>query len=399
MPDEAVDARAAPNRIVEMALSRQPELVERALQRIRTEIAFYRHTETETDETIRAALISNLHYVIGNLTEDSELDLRAPEETGRTRAAMGVPLPDLLAAYRLSFSVIWTEILDIGRALPEVSSDDLVDLAGRLFELHERYAEAAVDGYREESREMLRTSERERAVLVELTLSGTASAARLWQVAQTLGLPLTGHYLVVAARSAEPGQDPLPRIESALAARDVSSVWRLESTRSLGVLSLGTPERSGAAVDLLNRHACGPIGVSPVFYELRQAGWATRLAQLALETNHLPQVRQFPDSPLDMLVAAAPETAVGFARNVLKNLIELPAEDQDLLFDTLQAWLDAKGSTQQAGEALFCHRNTIRYRLNRIETLTGRNLRNPAELAELVAATRAWRELPHPTLG
>ena len=96
-----------------------------------------------------------------------------------------------------------------------------------------------------------------------------------------------------------------------------------------------------------------------------------------------------------MLVAAAPDTALGVARTVLRELIALPTEDRDQLLDTLQAWVDAGGSAKDAGAALFCHPNTIRYRLRRIESLTGRDLDDPADLVEVVAAARAWLQLPH----
>lgn len=382
-------------RIIELTLSRHPELVERALGRIRQEVAFYRDTVLVTDEEIRAELISNLEYIIANIDRSGDLDLTAPDRTGRARATKGVPLADLLAAYRLSFSVVWDEVGAVARSVP-VSLDDLAEVAGRLFELHERYAGAAVDGYRDEARQLLRSSEREHAVLVEVILAGTASAGTLWQAAQTLGLPLSGHFLVVAAEAPQPGHDPLPRIEGALAAQDVPSVWRLEAARSLGILSPGTRPRAGTALDVLHRHASGRIGVSPVFFELGQAGWARRLAQLALEANPHPGVRQFPDRPLDMLVAAAPDTAIGVARSVLKDLVDLTTEDSDQLLDTLQAWLDARGSAKDAGAAMFCHPNTIRYRLRRIESLTGRDLTSPADVADVVAAARAWRHLPHP---
>ncbi len=388
-------AGAALPRIIEVTLSHQPELVERSLTRIRDEIAFYHDTDVVDDDELRRSLTSNLEYIIANIDTEGDLDLRAPDETGRTRAAKGVPLADVLAAYRLSFSVLWSEVGAATRSLPGITFDDLFDVAGRLFELHERYAGAAVDGYRDEARQILRSSERERAVLVEVILAGTASAGSLWQAAQTLGLALSGHFLVVAAEAPQPGQDPLPRIEAALAVQDVPSVWRLEATRSLGILSLSTRPRIAAALDILDRHASGRIGVSPVFFELGQAGWARRLAQLALEANQHNGVRQFPDSPLDMLVAAAPDTALGVARTVLKDLADLPTEDRDQLLDTLQAWLDARGSAKDAGAALFCHPNTIRYRLRRIESLTGRDLTNPADLAEVVAAVRAWLQLPH----
>jgi hypothetical protein len=392
--DPAQPAAAA--RIVEAMHARQPALVERVLERILGEITFYGSTDVISREGTRAALRSNLAYIIRNLPGSTDLDLHAPEETGRRRAAQGVPLVDLVAAYRLAFSEIWAEAVTVTHAMPGVGADDLVAVAGRLFELHEQYTGAAVAGYRDEAREVLRISERERSVLVEVVLGGSATSGELWQAAQSLGLPLAGSFLVVAAATPEPGQDPLPRIESALAAMDVGLVWRLEATSLLGVLAAVTHARTPAVLDLLGRHASGPIGVRPWFADLGQAGTARRLAQLALESNQQERgVRQFPDRPLDVLVAAAPLAALGVARTVLGGVLELPNDDRDLLLGTLDAWLAAKGSARDAGAALFCHPNTVRYRLRRIEALTERRLDEPEDAAELVAAARAWSQLPH----
>ncbi|WP_395728093.1 PucR family transcriptional regulator [Nakamurella sp.] len=399
MAEQSESAEAALSGIVASTLARQPKVVEQSLSRIREEIEFYRDTDVVSDDEIRRSLTANLEYIITNIAGGNELDLRAPDETGRARATRGVPLADMLAGYRLSFSVLWREVVAVASAMSDISMAEMATIAERLFELHERYAAAAVDGYRDEARHLLRLSERERAVLVEVILAGTASAGSLWQAAQTLGLSVSGVFLVVAAESPQPGQDPLPRAEAALAGRDVSSVWRLEAERSLGVLSLGARPRMAAALEILDRHASGRIGASPIFFDLSQAGWARRLAQLALEAHHHNGVRQFPDSPLDMLVAAAPDTAIGVARAVLKELVDLPSEDRDQLLDTLQAWLDAGGSAKDAGAVLFCHANTIRYRLRRVESLTGRDLTNPADLTAVVAAARAWQQLPHDHRG
>ncbi|MER6259283.1 helix-turn-helix domain-containing protein, partial [Streptomyces sp900105245] len=57
------------------------------------------------------------------------------------------------------------------------------------------------------------------------------------------------------------------------------------------------------------------------------------------------------------------------------------------LFSTLHV-------TADAAEGLFVHPNTVRYRLRRIEELTGRSLTDPLTVADLGAALYALRLLP-----
>jgi hypothetical protein len=352
--------------IVAAAKTSLPDLVERVAHRIRTEIPCY-----------------------------AAEDVVAPDATGPTRAAQGVPLAEMLTAYRVGVAELWSALVTAARELPGVPADDVIELAGAVFAAQNTYSDAALAAYRDEAREILRTQQRERAALVEVILAGAAAKGSLWEVANALRLPLDGAFLVIAAET-EPGHDPIPRAESALAVIDVRSVWRLDAEVSLGVLSLPDRSRNGTVLTVLDKHATHRIGASPVFGELHQAGWALQLARLALGSNNGDTgVAQFRDSPIDILVAAAPHAALETARAVLGSLLELPEDELDLLLGTFEAWVRASGSASVAGAELFCHPNTVRYRLRRIEAGTGRVLAHPGDVAELVTAVRAWRELPH----
>ncbi len=381
--------------IVAAARTSLPDLVERVAHRIRTEIPCYAAENVVAPGDLRASVRANVDYILDSLTGRARANLSAPDATGRTRAAQGVPLAEMLTAYRVGVAELWSALVTAARGLPGVPADDVIELAGAVFAAQNTYSDAALAAYRDEAREILRTQERERAALVEVILTGAAAKGTLWEVATALRLPLDGAFLVIAAET-QPGHDPIPRAESALAVIDVRSVWRLDAEMSLGVLSLPDRSRNGAVLTVLDKHATHRIGASPVFGELHQAGWALQLAQLALGSNSGGTgVAQFRDSPIDILVAAAPHAALETARAVLGGLLELPEDELDLLLGTFEAWVRGSGSASVAGAELFCHPNTVRYRLRRIEAGTGRVLANPGDVAELVTAVRAWRELPH----
>jgi len=372
-----------------------PELTERVVARIRAEIPFYAAQDVVTADDLRASVGANIGYILDSLSGTATANLSAPNATGRTRAAQGAPLAEMLSAYRVGVAELWLALVAAARGLPDVPDGDVIDLAGTVSAVQNTYTDAALAAYRDESRDMLRTRERERSALVEVILTGGTAKGTLWEVANTLRLPLDGAFLVIAAET-DPGHDPMPRAESALAVLDVRSVWRLDAALSVGVLSLPDRSRNGAVLGVLGRHASGRVGVSPVFAELHQASWALELARLALGSNAGGSgVAQFRDSPIDRLLAAAPQAALQAARTVLGSLLDLPEDELEPLLATFEAWLRANGSATAAGAELYCHPNTVRYRLRRIEAGSGRSLASPGEVAELVTAVRAWRELPH----
>jgi hypothetical protein len=381
--------------IVAAARADFTELVKRIVARIRSEIPFYAAEDVVPLSDLHASVSANIEYILDSLTGAAKPNLSAPDATGRARAAQDAPLAEMLTAYRVGTAELWSALVAAARDLPGVAPGDVIDLAGDVFAAQNTYSDAALAAYRDEAREILRSRERERAALVEVILTGAAAKGTLWDVANALRLPLNGAFLVIAAQ-AELGHDPMPRAESALAVLDVRSVWRLDAEMSLGVLSLPDRSRNKAVLGVLERHATQRIGASPVFGELSQANWALELARLALGSHAaVAGVTQFRDSPIDLLVAAAPHAALETARAVLGGLLTLPRDELELLLSTFEAWTRASGSANAAGTALYCHPNTVRYRLRRIEAGTGRSLNNPGEVAELVTAVRAWRELPH----
>jgi DNA-binding PucR family transcriptional regulator len=107
-----------------------------------------------------------------------------------------------------------------------------------------------------------------------------------------------------------------------------------------------------------------------------------------------PALGQFDDNPMASLVAASPRTAHDLAESVFGEVFKTPTEHRETLLSTVSAWFDSSGSTAGTAERLFCHANTVRYRLHRLEELTGRSLENPGDVADIRAAMIALRLLP-----
>jgi DNA-binding PucR family transcriptional regulator len=56
-------------------------------------------------------------------------------------------------------------------------------------------------------------------------------------------------------------------------------------------------------------------------------------------------------------------------------------------------WFAEEGATSVAAAKMHLHRNTVRYRLRRLEELTGRSLGHPTGISELHLALEAVRIL------
>jgi purine catabolism regulator len=62
------------------------------------------------------------------------------------------------------------------------------------------------------------------------------------------------------------------------------------------------------------------------------------------------------------------------------------------LMRSLEAFIEENGQWERAARRLYCHRHTLRYRIRRVEELTGRNLSNARDRIEFWLALRG-REL------
>jgi len=75
----------------------------------------------------------------------------------------------------------------------------------------------------------------------------------------------------------------------------------------------------------------------------------------------------------------------------VRALAGLDTERDTELLKTLEAYLDFGGSLVEAAEALYVHRNTLLHRIERIQELSGLDLRNPTQRLNLHVALKHYR--------
>jgi Purine catabolism regulatory protein-like family/PucR C-terminal helix-turn-helix domain len=113
---------------------------------------------------------------------------------------------------------------------------------------------------------------------------------------------------------------------------------------------------------------------------------AATMAELDRST-HLSVVSSDEEISYARLLAAVPdEVRRMFASRVLGRLLEYDLAHQAGLFETLKAFLGQSGSWTRTAAELFLHVNTVRYRIARVEELTGRDLSRLDDRVDLLLA-------------
>jgi PucR family transcriptional regulator, purine catabolism regulatory protein len=86
------------------------------------------------------------------------------------------------------------------------------------------------------------------------------------------------------------------------------------------------------------------------------------------------------------------DALLSYCRGVLDPVETGEGEYGDELLRSLDVFIEHNGHWEKAANALFCHRHTLRYRIRRVEQLTGRDFSNARDRIEFWLALRG-REL------
>jgi sugar diacid utilization regulator/uncharacterized protein YoaH (UPF0181 family) len=270
------------------------------------------------------------------------------------------------------------------------------DTEARISGFAELVAMALVAGYRDEQKRQLLAEPSRRANLIDALLEGRGFDERgLREVAGYLRLPVNGPFVVVAAQAPAVGDEPLPEIESKLRSLDIFSAWRLLPDSQVGIVHVNSDRKLEVIVALMSRMTPARVGVSAAYVDLRDTRHALHVARVMLRgpTDSASSVAVFDGSIVATAAVSAPEVMVKTVGAALDYFDDLPDEDREMLFETFRVWQNSDASVSAVADRLYCHPNTVRHRLRRIEKGTGRSLARPRDVAELCLAFEVHRRL------
>jgi PucR family transcriptional regulator, purine catabolism regulatory protein len=133
-----------------------------------------------------------------------------------------------------------------------------------------------------------------------------------------------------------------------------------------------------------------PVGsLRRSFHEARCA-----LEAVALANGSTPPVASYRDlGAFQLILSLQDDDALRlYCDSVLGPLEDASGEYGDELIRSLEAYIEQNGQWEKAARELYCHRHTLRYRIRRVEQLTGRDLSSARDRIEFWLALRA-REL------
>ncbi len=225
---------------------------------------------------------------------------------------------------------------------------------------------------------------RVRGQVVEALISGkltdVEAALRLAKVGITCSM------VQVVLLPLETGESQLEAMTSQLEKNCGNVLTSRKPARVVVLICDPTPHTHEVLAEVIRVSGSGPVGVGMSMPPAR----ADLSLKQALRAQSVARRRGIPSFSLDeaagyraMLLLGEPLQRMAFSDSVLAPLDAHDASHKTDLENTLNAYLNSASSIEVAARELGIHRHTMRARLEKISSITGRNLSTPGDLLEL----------------
>jgi sugar diacid utilization regulator len=349
----------------------------------------------------------------GVLAEEYEF----ARQLGRARAEEGFPLSAVVSALRLGMNVGWEHVA--GQVPAPQSPEDantVMAVALQLMNFVGEVSRAVTEGYLDVAPNASAARERTNQALVDDFLSGSfLSDEDLGSRAARFRYDLRSKHAIVLL-AARTGEAPLDEGESH---RPIVDPWiqagealmrRVPDALPIAVVPAPIPhaaalvpapsmakwpELLAICEEVRVEHGVTILAVPPVagavaiYDSYTDARDSLGLARRVLRGQE--RVASVEDLRIYRVLQGRLEDRRLFLRSTLGPVLDLKENRRQPLLESLEAWYLAQGRFDEAARRMFVHPNTLRYRLRRVEELTGLSLRTPHDQVRLDLALHLLR--------
>lgn len=345
-------------------------IIVRLVGKIREEIESFRVVPIEEQHRDAGASVRLL--ILELLGEDADPVREAVAGLGERRAEQGVPVEDVLRAWRIGVDHVIFE----ARRIAERSNfrpDTVFDLLQQALAAADDAMVSLAAGHRE-AEEVSEPSEpeRQREAFLLAALGGEVGIAELRNQATSLGLELSAPLRAFRAPGAD--EQDLTRIRGML--ETGGSILGLAMIASGELVGFAAGEPPRGAVKLL---ASGP---EVAFEDLPESFRIAGRVAAAAQAFNLAGVHDIQSAGLQVAVLESGDVGQALVERYVDPVRESSSGEE--LLASVRAYLECNSKIDPAAQRLHVHPNTLRYRIGRFEELTG------AELGETEQTVSVW---------
>ena len=318
----------------------------------------------------RNVLVRGLRQRRAPDVRDDPTDL---EVSGQSRAIGGVELSDLV---RITLVAQNAFIARLGALADDrgIADELIIELLDYLDAWHSWTITGVISGYQEYALASIDSHLRRQDRALRQLLTGGLTAVEISRSASECGLDTQGAYAVL--RVVTEGW-AIGEMRRALVGAGVVSSEQAPLAMMYGDVCLIASELPSGTVPFI-------VGVSPfVRVDALTEGFllATRATDAAKQTGRTGFVKMR-DLSITASVATEREEVNVLHQRYIEPLLELGAAGQVIL-GTVAEFLRRRRNVAGTGRALFVHDNTVRYRLERFENVTGCSLKDVRTMTEV----------------
>jgi sugar diacid utilization regulator len=329
-----------------------------------------------------AVLLPRLGAALASETSHSATDLATLEQwlQKRLRGRPSVVPPDVVAEAPIHFrdELVGVVVLLRAEARPRPEASEFLQLAAAAV-----LTGVAVEDAKEETEQNLRGS-----FLEELRSRHDLSGAEIVRRASRLGCDLSSGAVILCAELTS----DRPRLAVATIAAEYPGALAQELDSAPGIEAaplvyaalpaVGEGDLSTTTVASARRLAArlqrlGIVGLSSFHADPAELGDAVREAELVLKVlqhSGATITEEIGTSTYKLLfrvLASHPEEVHEFYESTIASMVRYDELNRTELVHTLRAYLESNCNMNATAAAIFAHRHTIAYRLERIHALTG----------------------------